>query len=295
MILPTSPTIEELKAHTPGINKVGEGVHRPFWSVMIPTYNCGHFLRRTLESVLYQDPGPDQMQIEVVDGCSTKDDPKAITEELGGGRVNFFRLTSNQGAAHTFNICIERARGRWVHILHGDDMILPGFYDAYAAMIRAYPEARMVMAQAVTVDDVDRWIGLYGITPPVGGGILKDFIERQATEQLILFPGVVVHREAYEAVGGFCTVFSFVIDWDMWFRLGQFAPVAWMPRPYALCRIHSGSVTSQLMISALNIEERYFLTKINIARLNGVTPAAERWKSKDNSRAACCPDEHLAH
>src|SRR6266480_475240 len=111
MMLPIPPTLAELKAHTPGIGRVREEGHRPFWSVMIPTYNCGDYLRRTLGSVLSQDSGPEQMQIEVVDGCSTKDDPKAIVEKLGRGRVGFSRLTSNQGAAYTFNTCIERARG----------------------------------------------------------------------------------------------------------------------------------------------------------------------------------------
>ena len=42
----------------------------PLWSVMIPTFHCARFLRQTLESVLSQDPGPDVMQIEVVDDCS---------------------------------------------------------------------------------------------------------------------------------------------------------------------------------------------------------------------------------
>ena len=105
-----------------------EGIHRPFWSVMIPTYNNGKYLRRTLESVLCQAPDPDEMQIEVVDGCSTKDDPEGMVKELGKGRVVFYRLSSNHGPAHTFNTCIERSRGQWVHVLHGDDIVLPGFY-----------------------------------------------------------------------------------------------------------------------------------------------------------------------
>ena len=34
---------------------------------MIPTFHCAQFLHQTLESVLSQDPGPDVMQIEVID------------------------------------------------------------------------------------------------------------------------------------------------------------------------------------------------------------------------------------
>src|SRR5689334_10657510 len=122
MLLPKPPTLEELRAHTPNIAPLPNGVHRPFWSVMIPTYNSGEYLRETLESVLSQDLGEDDMQIEVIDGCSTEDDPEKITKELGQGRVAFYRLAKNQGPAHTFNVCIERSCGSWVHILHGDDI-----------------------------------------------------------------------------------------------------------------------------------------------------------------------------
>ena len=73
MKLPQPPSLEEIQAHIPKMAAVPEGTYRPFWSVMIPTYNCGDYLRRTLESVLCQDPGPDKMQIDVVDGCSTED------------------------------------------------------------------------------------------------------------------------------------------------------------------------------------------------------------------------------
>jgi hypothetical protein len=46
-------------------------VTRPYWSVMIPTYKAqADYLVETLNSVLQQDPGPEQMQIEVVDDCS---------------------------------------------------------------------------------------------------------------------------------------------------------------------------------------------------------------------------------
>jgi GT2 family glycosyltransferase len=282
MKLPAPPSLAELRAHTPAIGAVPGGTPRPFWSVMIPTYNNGHYLRRTLESVLSQDLGPDRMQIEVVDGCSTKDDPEAIVQELGKGRVTFHRLSANRGPAHTFNVSIERSRGHWVHVLHGDDMVLPGFYEAYTAAIHAYPRARTVLGQAIVIDEDDRWTGLFGPVPPVGGGILENFAVSQATRQLVLFPGVVVRRDAYEEVGGFCTWFNHVADWDMWFRLGQHAPVAYMARPFAQYRSHGETDTNRQKVSALNIRECYFVVTANLVRLQGSAPASQGqpWRSQ---------------
>ena len=67
---------------------------------MIPTYNCAGYLRETLASVLAQGPGPDQMQIEVVDDCST-DDPQAIVDELAPTRVSFHQQPENRGHTPT--------------------------------------------------------------------------------------------------------------------------------------------------------------------------------------------------
>ena len=69
--LPEPPSAAEVARHVPAIAPVPEGQARPFWSVMIPAYNCDHFLRRTLGGVLRQDAGPARMQIEVIDDCSS--------------------------------------------------------------------------------------------------------------------------------------------------------------------------------------------------------------------------------
>src|SRR4051794_18478975 len=100
----------------PRIEPVAATGARPLWSVMIPTFNCAKYLRRCLESVLAQDPGASRMEIEVIDDCSTKDDPAAVVQEVGKGRVRFHRNVPNQGVTRNFNICVERSSGQLVHI-----------------------------------------------------------------------------------------------------------------------------------------------------------------------------------
>ena len=41
----------------PAISARPDQPNRPFWSVMIPSYNSGSLLARTIESVLAQDQG----------------------------------------------------------------------------------------------------------------------------------------------------------------------------------------------------------------------------------------------
>ena len=182
-------------------------------------------------------------------------------------------MKRNQGATATFNTCIQRARGRWVHILHGDDMVLPGFYEAYGTIISAHPEVVMVFGQAVIIDEADDWTSVYGPPPPLDKPIVTDFYRVQAAKQLGLFAGGGVRRDAYEAVGGFCTSFVHVGDWNMWFRVAGWGPVAQADRRYSLYRDHKSSDTSKLMVSAINTIEYYHVisTNCNILERQGET------------------------
>src|SRR4051794_29434054 len=105
---------------------------RPLWSVMIPAYNPrADHLEQALRSVLIQDPGPERMQIEVVDDCSPEVDVAALVKRIAGEQVAFSRNDRNLGLARGWNSCVSRSRGDWVHILHQDDYVLPGFYQLH--------------------------------------------------------------------------------------------------------------------------------------------------------------------
>src|SRR5512147_512884 len=101
--------MEEHRSYRAEIPPVPDGISRPLWSVMIPTYHCARFLPRTLESVLIQDPGSDLMQIEVVDDGSTLDDPESVVSEVGQGRISFYRQSHNVGHTRNFETCLRRA------------------------------------------------------------------------------------------------------------------------------------------------------------------------------------------
>lgn len=255
-------------------------------SVMIPTYNCAAYLRETLAGVLAQDLGPEAMQIEVIDDCSTADDPAAIVAELGRGRVVFHRNPRNLGPTATFNACIERARGRWVHILHGDDAVLPGFYEECRRVAVEHPDVVMIVGPLVMIDEVGRWVAVIGPKGAEAGGVFEDFLRAEAVEQLLQFAGVVVRRDAYERVGGFCTLFGHVADLDMWFRVGELGPVWCTRRPYGLFRVHAASDTRRQMVLGTNVHEEVVAAQMNLARLrsHGLTPPAD-WRARLAHRA----------
>jgi glycosyltransferase involved in cell wall biosynthesis len=188
--------------HRDVVEPVADNVVRPFWSVMIPTYNCGAYLRQTLASVLSQDQGPDRMQIEVVDDASDSDEPRAIVEELGGGRVTFTRQPANVGHIANFHTCLQRARGEVVHLLHGDDLVGPGYYEALERGFRTSPQIGAAFCRARLIDETGEELSTTEQEEDRAGPLPNHLI-RLAREQRIMTPSIAVRRDAYVELGGF--------------------------------------------------------------------------------------------
>jgi glycosyltransferase involved in cell wall biosynthesis len=249
---------------------VGEALPRPFWSIMIPTFNSGAFLRQTLASVLEQDEGPERMQIAVVDDASDKDDPAQVVAELGKGRVDLLRQPHNVGHIGNFHTCLAASRGMVVHLLHGDDLVEPGFYRALEQGMRD----ERIGAAFCASRYIDAWGKVLGVTPPVAAaaGPLVAPAEQLALEQRVMTPSIVVRRSVYETLGGFDRRLRCSEDWEMWVRIAASYPVWYEPRPLARYRLHQNSNTGRHLASA----EDMAFTRRAIAIFSSYLPAEAR-------------------
>lgn len=246
-------TLEQFKQlNLPEIDPVAEGIDRPFWSVMIPTHNRTKYLEEALRSVLAQDPGTEQMQIVVVDDFSTQDDPEPLVREIGQGRISFYRQPHNVGQFTNLNTCIERARGHWVHILHDDDLVRPGFYSNLRASLENNSTIGAAFCRFSLIDGESRETFVW---PPERNtpGILENWLQRIAVEPQIQTPSIVVRRKVYEEVGGFNPEILWVADWEMWQRIATYYPFWYEPEPLACYRIHSNAISAEIKRTGNNI------------------------------------------
>ena len=204
----------------------------PFWSVMIPTYRTEPRLLQTCVDSVLANGGNDMEIVVVNDGPPLEFDP-------GVPVVDNVR---NLGAARNFDECVRLARGEWVHILHADDLVMPGFYDAYRAVIDA-DDVVMVGGQAVVIDVADRWTGLSPAVGSVDAGVI-------ASRHPCNFASTVVRRAAYEKAGPFDASLVHANDWEMWVRIACQGAVGWVDRPWAYYRRHGASSSDELYASA---------------------------------------------
>ena len=249
------------------IDPVPPGVARPFWSVMIPTFNRVRYLERAVRSVLDQDPGPEHMQIQVVDDHSTAADVEALVHAIGKGRVEFYRQPQNRGLVPNFNACLARSRGRWVHLLHEDDFVLPGFYGTLRHGVQAEPAVGAAFCRWNVISGQGTETYCQQPLRPEAG-IMADFVEHIFNENVVQMVAMVVCRAVYEKHGGFSPDFGYVVDWEMWARIGARGLGVWYePQVLATYRRHVQSATIRLMRSGADTAAEWKLTEFLAGRL----------------------------
>lgn len=260
----TTGTQESNGMAGPKIPALAAETYRPLWSVMIPSFNCATYLRLTLESVLSQDPGVEHMQIEVVDDCSTKDDPESVVQEVGRGRVSFYRKNNNEGAVANFNTCIERSRGQLVHILHGDDLVMPGFYKRYTEVARLAQDVALIACRSFFIDEDGIILSVNDRVRTLENG------GRDASAFYYTTPiqtaAAVVRRSFYEETGGFLPALVHTADCEMWARAASLGGGIVMPDVLAQYRVFNANDTSRLMRTAGNLEDTARLNALMAAR-----------------------------
>jgi glycosyltransferase involved in cell wall biosynthesis len=231
---------------------------RPFWSVMIPTYNREKdYLAQTLESVLTQDPGLEYMQIEVIDNCSTEGNPEALVKAIGKGRVNFYRQHKNVGAVQNANTCVSRSIGKWVHILHDDDIVLPGFYTKYEDLIKRFPDATLLTGPVNYIDENNSIIGSSDLLT-LEDGIDENFLTSQALINRIQDPSVVIPRAVYEKIGGYDEAYFPWENWNLHFRAAAHGKAVCTITPYANYRMHENADMHNFIVNGECIPKALF-------------------------------------
>ena len=111
---------------------------KPFFSIVIPTYNRASDLQFALYCIFQQSFS--DYEIVISDNCST-DNTESIINKLKNKKIRYFRNGKNIGMITNQKKAIEYAKGEYV-FLHGDDDFLlyeDSLQKIYEEIIKHYP------------------------------------------------------------------------------------------------------------------------------------------------------------
>jgi GT2 family glycosyltransferase len=193
------------------------------------------------------------MQIEVVDDCSNQNTAFEVARRIGADRVTFHAEPQNLGLADAWNRCVERARGQWVHILHQDDIVLPGFYHLLRQAVER-ADAGAIFCRHAVMNSKGHWMELTELHREFPG-LLSDWHAKITVKCVIQCAAIAVRRSVYEQLGGFLPHFRYVPDWEMWQRIASQFPFCFEPSILACYRLHRSSASSRMRLDAADARE----------------------------------------
>ncbi len=240
-------------------------IRPPRFSVTIPIHNGTDFLGFTLRSVLAQDPGPDNMQIIVVDDCST-DSPLDLIRDTAGDRIEYVRSEEALGPARAFNRCVTSARGELIHLLHADDLVVSGFYETVDHVYHSQPDLGLFVCRSYEIDPKGRREYIRKIFPLNRSRRINDFYHLIVPVNPICTPGVVVPSAVYRQIGLYDERLSHTQDWNMWLRISSHYPVWYEDQLLTEYRVHPAADTSSRIRSGEYIAEAWFAVQFWLER-----------------------------
>lgn len=203
----------------------------PLVSIVVPSYNQGQFLKRTIESVLNQTYR--RIELIVIDGGST--DQSVDILRSYGERLSW-SSEKDRGQADGINKGFARATGEIFAYLNSDDTLQPTAVETIVAYFREHRDCDLVYGDAEYIDVSDNIIGRYKTAPHTP--------ERLAGECYICQPAAFWTRQMARRVGPFNLDLQYVMDYDYWIRMAQSgAKMRYLPTVLASSRLYPETKT----------------------------------------------------
>ncbi len=214
---------------------------RPFWSVVIPVVNRPEYFPECLASVLAQ--WTEEMEIIVLDNGSNPPQWQ-IPDYLGKGIIRYYRFPKTVSLPENWNTAVSLCRGQWIHLLHHDDYVLPGFYARLKASLVTSPESVGAAFTGYENINESRQV-VFSQQHDLGNhrGIVADWILRIGVSCTLSPPSLVIRRTAYEKLGGYKLDLLYTCDWEFYKRVATFYDWWYEPGILAHYREQANSIT----------------------------------------------------
>jgi glycosyltransferase involved in cell wall biosynthesis len=228
----------------------------PLVSIVTPSLNQGRFIAATIESVKTQDYP--HIEHIVADGGSTDE----TLEILARYSHLIWVSEPDQGQCDAINKGFRMARGEIVAWLNSDDIYQPGAVAEAAGILADHPEAALVYANYLRIDEEGRELRRFKARP-------FNFRYMLDSGNQIPQPTVFMRASVLREVGFLNQAYQYTMDFDLWIRIGRKFPLLYVDRYWSATREHPETKTSREPARLLQ-EER------EIARAHGAKVFSER-------------------
>jgi len=97
------------------------GGNKPIVTAIVPAYNHAKYVKQTIESIINQTYGYDNIELLVIDDFSTDTTSDILNELSLKYDFRFFKNISNRGVVENINTLLKKANGKYIAMCASDD------------------------------------------------------------------------------------------------------------------------------------------------------------------------------
>lgn len=234
-------------------------------SLVMPNYNHGAYLKRSVGAMLAQTRSADE--IIIIDDAST-DDSLSIIEAVTGGNpiVRVVRHEERTGVVSALNEGLSLASGDFIGFLGADDEVHEGFIASLLPLIEAHPDAGFGCGRVVLKDEDDKVAGERPIVRPTGRAryVPPADVRQQlaAADNFFLGQVTLYSRRRLIQLGGFDASLGSLSDGMQQRRLAARWGYVFLPEVLGVWRVHGANYSVASATDPATIE-----TMVHNARL----------------------------
>jgi CMP-N-acetylneuraminic acid synthetase len=218
-----------------------------------PTYNCGKFLEKSIESVLKQTYA--DFELIVINDGSTDDTSQVLQKYINNPKIRIIEHKKNIGFVKTAAVILPKTKGEYIIRVDGDDFLDENTFLVMASILDKHPEIGMVYSDYFHVNE--------------RGEIMHYFKKKNLQEEMELMDlpangaGVMIRRSCYLAVGGYRKDIKCQDKYDLWIKfINKFKPYA-LNLPLYFYRRHGSNISNKpkLILETRRYIKRKFIGK----------------------------------
>ncbi|RDC54258.1 glycosyltransferase family 2 protein [Pedobacter chinensis] len=201
----------------------------PLVSIIIPTYNYGHFILDALRSISAQSYT--NWECIIIDDGSTDDTASIVAEYITTHANQHFEYIyiSNAGSSNARNIGVEKSKGVYLQFLDADDLLQA---DKLAIQVKVMKSeyCALVFSKSIFFSSSNAIKRIYQDKYPAGFLATKtlngiDLVKSLITNNIFPISSALVHKALVKNAGMFDAGSNNNEDWLIWFKIALLRPI----------------------------------------------------------------------
>lgn len=218
---------------------------KPFFSIVIPTYNRMEILKEALNSVFAQSF--EDYEIIIVDDHSN-DGTKEMLQSISDRRLKYLKNTRKKGGGGARNTGIFAANGKWTAFLDDDDIWLENKLEQFHQKIIKLNNETKLIYSGFTYYDFQKKIEKKTTEPRIKGEVLEDLLY---TNWIGTYSVVAVETSLLIELNGLDESFSSYQDLELYVRIAQKVKVDYISTSLTMYRIDNTDNISKSYVKKL--------------------------------------------